>query len=300
MPRLSLTAKQLETAAGAELLNICQGITDDGALSDDEVAMLHDWLQRNPSDDLPAQVHLNRMVAAILEDGVITDNERRVLYQAIEAILPPDLRPLARLRRLDREAAERQSAKDARLAEAETLRQQKALNRPLVRANFMVAGVRYEDRPALIARYVNEGDDACLRRDPLNRYSRNAIEVRTLNGHMVGYVPEDDAVELAPLLDDGGPYYAQFRRVLRGGRCPIPVVNATIYGPDATVADLRHDALDAAPASRAAPQGTVKPAEVEMPRGTARPTKDDAPTWILWLTVALILMLLLFAGLFRS
>ncbi len=99
----------------------------------------------------------------------------------------------------------------------------------------MVAGVRYENRPALIDKYVRADDIAYLKRDKSNKHSRNAIEVLTQNGIMVGFVPEDDAVDIAPLLDQGCRYEAFFTKVLSGGRTSIPVVQTYVYGANASI-----------------------------------------------------------------
>jgi HIRAN domain len=102
----------------------------------------------------------------------------------------------------------------------------------------MVAGVRYEGRPDIISRYANGGDSAFLVRDRDNKFSRNAVEVRLENGMQIGFVPEEDAVEVAAHLDAGRPHVAYIKKILTGGRSPIPVVVASIYGPDAARSDL--------------------------------------------------------------
>jgi hypothetical protein len=52
-PRRSITKRQRETAWGAELLSICQTITEDGRLLDDEIHALNDWLEANESHYCP-------------------------------------------------------------------------------------------------------------------------------------------------------------------------------------------------------------------------------------------------------
>jgi hypothetical protein len=54
MTRLSLTRLQVEFPAGAELLAICQSITDDGLITDDELSRLRQWLLQNHHANLPA------------------------------------------------------------------------------------------------------------------------------------------------------------------------------------------------------------------------------------------------------
>jgi hypothetical protein len=70
-------------------------------------------------------------------------------------------------------------------------------------------------------------------------------------------VPEEIAVELAPLLDQGLPHTGVLTKVLTGGRTPIPVVQARLFRVDAAVADLvlEHEvpALTAVPRPSASP-----------------------------------------------
>jgi hypothetical protein len=49
---------------------------------------------------------------------------------------------------------------------------------------------------------------------------------------MIGFVPEDHAVDLAPLLDSGHKYIARVKKVLTGGRSPIPVAVVDVYRSD--------------------------------------------------------------------
>lgn len=53
-PRVSLTKTQLQAAVGAELLALCQSVTADGVLTNEEVGELRAWLEANRSQDLPA------------------------------------------------------------------------------------------------------------------------------------------------------------------------------------------------------------------------------------------------------
>ena len=99
----------------------------------------------------------------------------------------------------------------------------------------MVAGVRHEGRPSIISKHVRPDDIAYLKRDHANKFSRHAVEVRAKNGLIVGYVPEDYAQEIAPLLDEGCRYEAFFTKVLTGGQSPIPIVQAYLYGAGSSV-----------------------------------------------------------------
>lgn len=177
--RLSLTKNQRLSVAGAELLALCQSVTEDGSLSEEEIAALREWLAENHSADLPAIPFLRDTVEKILADGKVTKEERKSLYLAVETVLPPDLRSEAKVRRRAIEEEERSKELQERVAHKEKEREEQQRNKPLASWNFMVAGVWYEGRPELIKRFVAEEGEAFLIRDRNNRFSRNAVEVRT-------------------------------------------------------------------------------------------------------------------------
>jgi hypothetical protein len=47
--RVSITKLQRHTAGGADLISLCQTITDDGHLADEEVMALRQWVDDNAS-----------------------------------------------------------------------------------------------------------------------------------------------------------------------------------------------------------------------------------------------------------
>lgn len=237
-PRLSLTKSQLQTGVGAELLALCQAVTEDGVLSKEEIVALRRWLTVNRAADLPAVAFLVATVERIIADGKVTRDEVQDLYAAIEAVLPPEARKQAVSARRAAEAEERAQEIAEREEEKRQAREERERNRPVASANFMVAGVHYEGRPAVIRRHVGGGETVYLVRDHGNRFSRNAVEVRLANGMQIGFVPEAEAVDLAPLLDRGCPHRASVTKVLTGGRVPVPVVQAYLHDPAATVEGL--------------------------------------------------------------
>jgi len=239
--RLSITKLQRPSAAAADLIALCQTVTEDGSLSQDEVTALRQWLGDHESTDLPARDYLFHTVERIVADGNVTLQERKELYRAIETILPRDLRSPVRSRRLEVEKAATDQARAQREAAKRARREEKERSMPVGSWNFMVAGVRYEGRPEVITRYAAPEDTAYLIRDRENRYSRNAVEVRLSNGMQIGFVPEDYAIEVAPFLDSGLPHDAFITKVLTGGRSPIPVVQAYVYRADAAVAQLVYE-----------------------------------------------------------
>lgn len=274
--RVSLTKSERSSGIGAELLALCQTVTDDGYLSKDEINELRRWLKDNRDTDLPAIAFLHETLERILADRRITREERQELYQAIELVLPPDARREAidarREAESEREYRDRMKKDSERAAEREaavkTAPKKKAarvLSRPksrptpqrdgsdkqhtngsgansktapLASSKFMVAGVHHEGRDALIEQFAVEGDQVFLARDPASPLSPNAIEVRLENGYTIGFVPEEDAQVIAPMLDEGCPHIATIKAIMEGGRVPVPVVVAKIYDPEADIDDL--------------------------------------------------------------
>jgi hypothetical protein len=234
-PRLSLKKSQLQSAIATELLNLCQTITEDGRLSQEEVLVLKTWLEKNQDADLPAIDFLTTTVRKIVEDSRVTKEELRLLYKAVEVVLPPEVRKEAVGKRREVEAKEKILTALERDAQKEKERQEREVNYSLLSANFMVAGVRHEGRPEVIKHYAKRDEQVFLVRDRQNKYSRNAIEVRLKNGMQIGFVPEDDAVELAPFLDKGCKHHSYITKILTRGRSPIPVVQAEVYSPEATI-----------------------------------------------------------------
>src|SRR4030042_3578660 len=90
--RVSLTKSQRLSIAGVELLSLCQTITKDGSISDEEINDLNDWLKNNRSSELPSIDYLTTTIDNILADKKITKEERTELHKALEAVLPPEIR----------------------------------------------------------------------------------------------------------------------------------------------------------------------------------------------------------------
>ncbi len=270
--RLSITKLQRQSAAVEDLIAICQTVTEDGALSDDDVRLLHQWVDEHEDLDLPARAHLMATVHDIMADGRVTDEERHRLWEAVETVMPPDVRSLIRVTRQERDAAERERLRAERQAAVVDAREQAQRNKPIGRWNFMVAGVRHQGRPAAIEEHAYEGSQAFLVRDTANRHSRNAVAVCLPDDIQIGFVPEDYAVEVAPLLDQGCQHVAVIKKILTNGRSPIPVVDVRLFRPDATV---ETEARPTAPAIPPPQSGDVKPAG-DSYRGTAQHSPSPA------------------------
>jgi predicted nucleic acid-binding Zn-ribbon protein len=234
--RISITAQQAKTEAGAQLLELCQEVTDDGQLSDEEIAAIRHWLIENSAAELPAIAFLTAAVSDYFNPDSSNFCYRKPLYHAIEAVMPISERKQAADRRKDIEAAEklrlREEKKQEREQEKQRKKEDKERNLPVLHANFMTAGCKYENRPALINRHVEIGDSVTLQRDKNNQFSRFAVKIMTQSGHQIGFVPEVYAKEIAKALDDNTKYDAVFTKIL-GYDFPIPVVDVDFFRPDA-------------------------------------------------------------------
>lgn len=243
-PRLSLTKSQRQTAAGLELISLCTIAGADGRLSDEEIRALKEWADTHRDAELPARDHIARVLDHILADGVITSAERGLLFDAIETVVPPDVRAELKAPRKQAVAADR------------------SRDKALYHYDFMVAGVRYANRHR-VCRVVEPQAEVAFCREAGNPFSGNATLVLTPDGRELGYVPETDAQHLARQLDDRCLYEARVKRVLTGGRWPIPIVVARIYWSDAQV-----------PTARTADRTEY----VQRPEDTPSPDAEQPPT----------------------
>lgn len=260
-PRRSLTETQLETPAGVELLSLCESITSDGKVTEAEVAELRGWLNRNRDSGLPSGEFLAATVERILQDGRITAEELGELHDALETVLPQDLRKEAQKTRRATQAEERRLARARAAAEAkEQAAEELERNEPIAQYDFMVAGSDHDGRDRIVRELLDQddvSDVAYLRRDAENPHSRNAVEVRIWDGRVIGYVPEHSyqvrARDVARHLDAGARHDAGIKKILTGGRSPIVVIVADLYNANANI------------------EGAVTQAEVPSHAGQARP-----------------------------
>lgn len=252
--RTSITKLQRETAAAADLIALCQTITEDGRLSEEEIHALRRWLDERRGSGLPAIEFLTETVNRILADGKITPEEQTELYLAIETALPQDIRASVRGTRVARDTAVREREYDARKTTGKREAEEKALKReakaadeerdvalgnsPVDRWDFVVAGVTFEGRADVVRKYARTGDAAFLIRDRTNQFSKNAVAVRLSNGMQAGFVPERLAVEIAPLLDSGHKHHAVIKKILADGYAPLPIVVASLFVSESTLPAL--------------------------------------------------------------
>lgn len=229
-PRLSITRAQMATAVGAELAQLLETITADGRVDEIEVQSIADWLLANQHHEIPAIDHLLPTVHRVLEDGIITSDEFTFLQKEIESVLPPELRRVAQFNR--REFVKRE--KERQLAEAVLAKREFAALASVGSFDFMIAGVSYDGRADRIRSRYSEVGSAEVRflRMPDNPYDKNAISIALNDGADLGYIPRDEAEWLAPQLDSGVRYEARIKRILDGGRLPIPIVAGKLFSPD--------------------------------------------------------------------
>jgi hypothetical protein len=227
----ALSAADVATGLGAELLSLCQTVTADGRLEPEELAGLRQWLDDAETAQLPAAGHLRRVIERVLADGKITPEEYQEVYRALESILPFEARRQALNARLGAQAEDEAAARAAREAERQRLRDQRRRGKPLASATFMVAGVRQQGRAATIEQHARAGEGVVLQREPASPHGVATIAVKLSGGQQLGFVPKDDARRLAPLLDGGCRYTAQISEIIGASRSSIPVVRADLYRP---------------------------------------------------------------------
>jgi len=231
--RVSLTAKQREEGAGAELLCVLQSIAEDGRLTDTEIADLRAWLETHNELDIPGVVFLSTVVTRILEDNIVSEDERKDLQEAIEKVLPPDVRKLVSSIRRSVMQEEREQQRKEREEQREKEREERNKNYPIEHYDFMIAGAKRREYSGAIERLISVNDEVYLVREPNNPHDRNAIKI-VKDQVQIGWVPRWEAKELAKTLDVGCRYVAQVRKIL-GYDKPIPVVDVSIYRSDASV-----------------------------------------------------------------
>jgi hypothetical protein len=61
------------------------------------------------------------------------------------------------------------------------------------------------------------------------------VQICVANGKRIGFVPEEQARDLAPLLDRGSRYRAHLVSLRRGKQVWVPVVQTYVYAANATL-----------------------------------------------------------------
>lgn len=211
---------------GAELYALCQTATADGRLCLQELERLKSWRNAIHPADVPTWELVQNIVDNILAAGKVAPAELPALRQALAPVLPSELRRRPASMRI----VTRGTKRDFELESTE-----RRPNEILASAHFVVAGCQCERIGTAIARHARVGEPVLLIRDTDDSLSSNAIEVRTASGKMIGYVPEEHARELAPLLDRGARYRAHLTSCMTGPHARVLVVQAYLYAADATL-----------------------------------------------------------------
>jgi hypothetical protein len=227
----------------AELIAFVHPLVADGTIDSERINQIAAWLSERSTCTLPQFELLRTTMVLVGGDKAMTPEGRRALQKAIEAVLPPDLRRNVKAVRSAHEIAakardkeEREAARNRERAERAETRER---NRVLYRANFMVAGVSYENREYAIRNSLRASQTVLLLRERNNPHDLNAIRigVRNWDGKTldIGYVPREIAAIAAPILDRPHKYRAECTTILDKGRIPIPVVDIALYGPLAAI-----------------------------------------------------------------
>lgn len=230
--RVALSKKEFESQAALELVALCETITADGFVSNDEIEALRQWLSENSSSEIPAIGFLVTTVETILSDGKVTGQERRELHRAVERVLPAEARQRSRLMRTDAEQKAREDKQQEKEAEKEAQRQareREASNRPTHSLDLMVVGTRYSGRSKVISEFCRVGGRIYLVREPDNPYDPNAVRVLCVNGMQIGYVPREHASYLSKILDAGCRQRIEVAKILSGQHSKIPVICGGLY-----------------------------------------------------------------------
>jgi len=229
--RISLTKAQCNTDEGKELIALCLDLTEDGMLSDDEINRLQHLVTEKLHTDIFAFDHLNSAILLHFDNRASEYQDKKILYKAIEQVLPIVDRKKASGNRKALEAEIKVAERLRCQEEKQHIKNENQRNKNILSANFMVAGCKIDNRPQLIEKHVHINDDVILQRDKSNKFSKNAVKIFTKKGHHIGFVPEFYAEEVAQALDGNSKYEALCTKML-GYESPIPVVQIYFYRSD--------------------------------------------------------------------
>lgn len=236
--RVALSKKDMQSAIALELISLCETVTADGTINDEEIALLQQWLEENRTADLPAIAYLVATVEQILADGKVTDLERRELHRAVERILPPEAKQRSRLIRVGAEQQSREERQRLRQAERDArdiAREAEKQKRPIHIIDLLVVGTRYEGRDRVVSEFCRIGGRVFLAPEPENVHDPHAIRVLCANGMQIGYVPREHAAYLSRIMESGCRQRIEVAKILRGQHSKIPVIKGELYGPDADI-----------------------------------------------------------------
>jgi hypothetical protein len=240
---VTLSKAQRETPVGRELIALLTQLSADGDVSRQEMEQLRRWLEIDRGVEFPALPFLYDTIDQISSDGEISETELDRLALAIERVLPKDIRLAATAKRKEareaRRAAQRESRRQTMISERVQKRAARDAARVqagvLYQADFPVRGAfRSAERREGCERLI-EGDAVRLEREPDNIHDSNAILVLGEDDCELGYVPRDEALKMAPLLDAGAEVDATVRRLWEtpDDAKIVPIVLAKVRRGDA-------------------------------------------------------------------
>jgi hypothetical protein len=309
--RVTLSKAHRNTPEGRELIALLTELSADGQVTREEMERLRAWLMVDRGIDFPACGFLYEVVDTISTDGAITEEELDALALAIERVLPTDVRFTATLKRKEHRAARRRdlAAKRAadRAQERDARTRARELARPLHRGDFMVMGARRSAERREGCQSLTVGDTVSLEREPDNVHDGNAILVFTQDGMELGYVPREDAREMAPLLDAGAEVEATVKKLLEtaeGDVLPVVVsllrrgdVGAPATSPAATLSTKPPESLPASPPANTQPSQPASPSPAPRPQQPLRdvlsPRVEASPPGHRTLSVGWVLVVVL-------
>jgi hypothetical protein len=212
--RESLAPDRRATPAGIDIVALCRSLPPSGRLSDDDLKVLRDWTARYQDIDLPSHGYISSVVTKALSEQVLTADERNWVYFAVEPVLPIQLRKGTHERRRIAELREAQleGRADANLS-----------------FDFLLAGVHLDGHWRTIQSRVKPGDAVHLVRNAADQASGKALRVVLPTGECIGYVPEEDALPIAPEVARGASVAASVKKILADGQYPIPVIGGRIH-----------------------------------------------------------------------
>lgn len=212
--REPLSPDRRATPAGIDIVAFCRSLPPSGRLSDDDVKVLRDWTARYQDIDLPSHGYISSVVTKALAEQVLTPDERDWVYFAVEPVLPIQLRRSTHEKRriAELKAAQLEGRTDANLS-----------------FDFLVAGVHLDGHWRTIQSRVKPGVVVQLVRNAADQSSGKALRVVLTTGECIGYVPEDDALPIAPEVARGARVEGLVKKILADGQYPIPIIGGRIH-----------------------------------------------------------------------
>ena len=207
-------------SAGVELFCLCHTASADGTLSQETCARVRECLSRTREQELPARAYVEQLIGQILASARVVPADLSALGRALEPVLPETLRRRRPLHLLAGGALER--GEEPSVAPIK--------NEVLASASFPVT-----EGHADLARAARGGVPVLLARERDSSRSPHCVRVSTREGKLLGYVPEQRARTLAPLLDRGARHRAHIVSAERGAHGPIVIVQAFLYRSDAAL-----------------------------------------------------------------